>query len=104
MNPEPRPSDGSRADPVFLHSLREAWVVLVVWVACLLWTVGYSCFVGYRDPEDVSILLGMPDWIVIGVALPWGLSTLFTLVFSLWFIADDKLEDLGAAGEGGPDA
>ena len=104
MSPESSLPDGSKPDPVFLHSLREAWIVLAVWVICLVWTVGYCWFVGYGDPEEVTLLLGMPDWIVIGVGLPWGMSTAFTLVFSIWFIADDELEESGSGGKGPSDA
>ena len=100
--------DESRPDSLFLNSLRECWVVLVVWVVCLVWTIGYCGFSGYGEPSEVGILLGLPDWIVIGIALPWFLATVFTFWFSLFFVTED---DLGPEGDprkdgqkGAPDA
>ena len=102
-----RPDD-PRPDPVFLNSLRECWVVLGIWVVCIVWTIGYCGFAGYGESSEVGILLGMPDWIVIGVVLPWFLATLFTAWFGLFFVADDDLGREGdpreAAGKEPPDA
>jgi hypothetical protein len=46
-----------------------------------------------RGPEQVKFVLGFPDWIFWGVALPWWLCTAFSLWFGAFIVKD---EDLGA--------
>ena len=84
--------NGEQPDPVYTNSRREAVIVLIVWVLSLIWTVGYCGLAGYGDPEQVKITLGLPAWILYGVAAPWMVATLFTIVFAFRFIADDDLE------------
>jgi len=43
--------------------------------------------------ERVHFILGFPDWIFWGVALPWWLCTAFSLYFGAFLVRD---EDLGA--------
>ena len=87
--------DTSQYDPVFLNTRREAWLILLAWAVCLIWTVGYSAVAGYGvAAEEVSFILGMPSWVFWGVLTPWIAATLFSVWFSLAYIADD---DLGAA-------
>jgi hypothetical protein len=86
-------------DPVFLHSRREAIVILIVWTVCMAWTVPYCYVNGYTAPEspaDLATVLGMPAWVFWGVLVPWVVSGLVTIVLCLWFIQDD---DLGETGE-----
>ena len=84
-------------DPVFRHSRREAIVILLVWLASFAWTVPYCYLKGYEtpaDPSELSIVWGMPAWVTWGVAVPWIVSGLVSIVLCLWFIQDD---DLGEA-------
>ncbi len=84
--------DTSSLDPTFVNARREAWLILCAWVVCLIWTVGYSAVAGYGVlPEEVSIILGMPSWVFWGVLVPWVAATLFSVWFSLAYIADDDL-------------
>ena len=79
-------------DPTFLHARREAWLILCAWAVCLIWTVGYCAFAAYDvPPEQIQIILGMPSWVFWGVLVPWVAATLFSVWFSLAYIADDDL-------------
>ena len=65
---------------------------MAVWLACLVWSVGSGYVLGYRrDPADVRLLLGMPDWVFWSVVLPWGLCLLFSVWFCFFYMADDDL-------------
>lgn len=105
--------DPQAASRLIRNGRREALLVLLVWACALAWTVGVSYLLGYQhDPncalvqwglaqprtaENFSQFLGLPDWILIGVVLPWAVSSVVTAIFCVRWIADD---DLGAdAGE-----
>jgi len=95
------------------NALREAWIVAGVWLLALLWTVGYCWLRGYRHAQDcwlvglglarapneeIRTLLGFPDWVLVGIMIPWLLCGVFTAWFSLYGIADDDLgEEQGGA-------
>jgi hypothetical protein len=81
-------------DPVFLHARREAVVLLIAFVLFMVWTVGVSFLLGYRQPEGqpVPVLIGMPRWAFWGVFLPWMVANVFTIVFSVCYVANDPLE------------
>ncbi|HYT93790.1 MAG TPA: DUF997 family protein [Gemmataceae bacterium] len=90
------------ADPdaprrLFRHAKREALVVVIVWALALVWSLGYCYLRGYRpadDPgNDLTLILGFPDWIFYGIMLPWVACSLFTIWFGLYGMSDD---DLGA--------
>lgn len=79
-------------DPLVRSARREAVVVLLLYLAALAWTVGYSVTYGYgRDPRSIQLVFGMPDWIVWGVLAPWGGCYLFSLWFGLFFVQDAEL-------------
>lgn len=87
------------ADPVYVHSLREAYAILGLWTLSFLWTVPYCYFRGYSapaDPDQVAIVLGMPDWVAWGVAVPWFVCGVISILMCLFMIRDD---DLGLAGD-----
>ncbi len=90
-------------DPVFVHSRREALVILLVWGLCFAWTVPYCYLYGYdtpADPAELALILGMPAWVVWGVMLPWGIAGLVSIALCLWYIEDD---DLGPIPEDEPE-
>ena len=91
----PRPRSDfrdARLDPVFRHSLRECWLILCVLVVCLVWTVGYSWRHGYHvSSEPLETTLGIPSWVFWGVLAPWGLATVLSVVFGLFWIVDEPL-------------
>ena len=81
-------------DPVFIHSRREAIVILCLWIVCLCWTIPYCYQHGYTtevDPDNLGIVWGMPAWVFWGVLLPWMFATSFTIVFCLFVMRDDDL-------------
>ncbi len=61
------------------------------WVACLLWSLGYSHFFGY-GVADITLVLGMPSWVFYGILLPWVAATAFSVWFSLCYMQDEEDE------------
>jgi hypothetical protein len=113
------PSPHHPEDPrvrLLRNARREALIVLAVWAACLLWVVGFSYLRGYqhppehplveagiaraRDAADFSSVAGIPDWLFAGVALPWLIATLFTIVFGMRILRDDDLGEEREEGTG----
>ena len=87
--------DSPPDDPVFLNSRREFLIIMGVWAVCLLWVVPYCYLFGYHtisDPADLKLVLGMPSWVVWGIAVPWLLADIVTIILCLWVIKDDDLE------------
>ena len=73
----------------FRRARREALHILVAWGICMIWTIGYCAFFAYGF-GDISLLWGMPQWVVFGIALPWVIATLYSLWFALFYM---KAED-----------
>ncbi len=82
-------------DPLLRGARREMLVVLAVWALGAAWTIGYAGLFGYKpvpdDPAALPLVWGMPAWVFWGVMLPWGVATLFTLWFALFFMKDEAL-------------
>ncbi len=105
-------------DPVLKHSRREAYFIILLWLACLLYSVSYCYLYGYvsheslpnaigpsivslfgdaarldRDPDTIGtpLGLGIPDWVLFGVALPWIISLLLSFYYCCFFFAEDDL-------------
>lgn len=105
--------DIKAAEHLYRNSRREMAVVFVVTFLALAWTVGYCWLHGYRhDPEswvvrqgiatartaeDFHQIGGLPDWVFVGILLPWLLCSAFTVGFCLGM----KDDDLGREAEGG---
>lgn len=82
-------------DPVFLHARLELGLIVGVWITCMLWVIPYCYHFGYQpvaSAEELPMVLGMPSWVVWGVAVPWLLADLATIAICLWVIKDDDLE------------
>jgi hypothetical protein len=108
-------SDPKAAARLYRNACREAKLLLTVWASAFLWTVGYCYLRGYhhspdswviqnglataRSAGDFQTVLGFPDWVFVGILVPWALCTAFTVVFSLFILRDD---DLGAESEERP--
>lgn len=87
----------STQDPVYHHSKNEALLILVVWALSFAWTVPYCYFNGYQSNEEayqLELFWGMPSWIFWGVALPWFVAGIVSILICLFIIKDD---DLGQA-------
>ena len=95
MNAEPVTLNAPPDDPVFLHSRREMFLILGVWLVCFLWVVPYCYIYGYRpieSPDQLTTVLGMPSWVVWGVAVPWLLADIATIAICTFVMKDDTLE------------
>ena len=92
-----------RLSPVVVHARREALVILMAFVVCLIWSISCCYLLGYTGPEDgpVARVLGMPSWVFWGVLVPWIAADVFALWFCFFFMADDPLGE--AEDETGPD-
>ncbi len=87
-------------DPVYVHARREALVVFLAWLVAGIVTISVSVWLGYDvDPEEVTLILGIPSWVVLGVIVPWMLAVAFGAWFSLRYIVED---DLGSDPEEPP--
>jgi hypothetical protein len=74
------------------HARREGLLLLTVWGVALLWSCGYSRFFGYeRSADDISLILGIPDWVFWGIVIPWAICVVFTFWFCFFFMSDDDL-------------
>ena len=87
--------DSTPDDPVYLNSRREFLIIMGLWALFLLWVVPYCYIFGYQtltDPAELKLVLGMPSWVVWGIAVPWLVANVITIVMCLWVIKDDDLE------------
>jgi len=75
------------------HARREGLLLMAVWAVALIWSVGYCRIFGYPPPDsvEVSLILGMPEWVVWGIVVPWTICLAFTVWFCFYFMADDDL-------------
>ncbi|MCY4171231.1 MAG: hypothetical protein OXF08_06480 [Bacteroidetes bacterium] len=67
-------------DSVFRQARREALHIVIFSVLCMIWTIGYCGIFAY-NAQEVTLIWGIPHWVIFGVALPWLSAT----VYSLWF-------------------
>ena len=81
-------------DQLFLHSRTETRNLLIAFVVFLVWSVGTSYALGYDVPtaDLPQTVWGMPRWVFWGVAVPWLAANVFTVVFCLFGMANDRLE------------
>jgi hypothetical protein len=89
-----------REQQLLRHARREGLVIMAAWTLALLWSVGYGYLAGYHRPAtEITLILGMPDWVFWSVVLPWGICFAFSVWFCFFFMADD---DLGQDPDEGP--
>jgi hypothetical protein len=90
MTPPPR--GAGKEQRLLRNARREGRLILTVWLAALVWSSAAAVVAGYgRDPDDITLVLGFPDWVFWGVVLPWGICLLFTVWFCFGYMADDDL-------------
>ena len=76
------------------QSRRELWLILLAWLGCALWVIGYCSLNAYDlTPEEVATLLGFPDWVFWGVVTPWMVANAFTFWFCLRALKNDEDEE-----------
>lgn len=79
-------------DPLIRSARREAVFALSLWAAALLYSVTYCYRYGYGIPDGkLTFVVGVPSWAFWGIAVPWTLCTLISIVFSLRVMKDDPL-------------
>lgn len=73
---------------------REAAIVILIWAAVLGWSVGYCATHGYdRAVDDLSFVLGFPDWVFWGIMVPWLACYAISVAFAMFVMQDAPLED-----------
>ncbi|MCF6313611.1 MAG: DUF997 family protein [Verrucomicrobiales bacterium] len=85
-------------DPLLRSSRREMKVALIFWAVFLCWVVGLGKYLAYQKPAEGEVLqtmMGVPAWVFWVVVLPWGVATLFTIGFALFYMKDHDLENEG---------
>lgn len=86
--------------PILQSARREALVVAGLWLASGAWSVTYCAWHGYGNtPDKLHFTLGFPTWIFWGVALPWVLCALISLVVANVLMTDADLGPEPAEGE-----
>lgn len=87
-------------------------MVLGIWVLFVAWVVGYSSLGGFlprpaapgtvegvpAGSPPVPLLLGIPGWVFWGVALPWVVATVATILFGAFVLRDDPLGEDNSPG------
>ena len=117
----PPPDDALVEDPIYLHTRREAKIILSIWLIALIYTCTYCYLFGYathpsdpaatgpaistwvgplesfdREPDSITtpLGLGIPDWVFYGVALPWVICILLSVFFCLFVFEEDDLQSV----------
>jgi len=95
---EKPPPDAPQYDPVYLHSLREMLVILLLFSVACVWALCVSFSYGYQAGPDGSVptILGMPSWVFYSVLLPWLVIDVVACWFCFFYMKND---DLGEAVE-----
>ncbi len=79
-------------DPVVRHARREAIASIIIWFGAMTYTVGYCWMHAYdRTAEDLKFVLGIPDWVLWGVVLPWSVCVVICWWFAYVFMTDEPL-------------
>jgi hypothetical protein len=86
------PHPAAKEQQLLRNARREGLAIMAMWLLALLWSIGAGYVGGYgRDPDDIGLILGMPDWVFWAVAAPWGVCLVFSTWFCFWYVADDAL-------------
>lgn len=86
-----------QTDPVITHSLREALIIGLVWLASTVYSCTYTYLYGYIRPgraltaADIQPIFGVPSWVFWGILAPWAVCALFTFWFAGFYMIDDDL-------------
>ena len=82
------------ANRLLVTARREALVTFLVWCAACVYSVGYCTTYGYgRSMDDLTFVLGFPDWVFWGVIVPWGVCYVISAVMAFVVMQDAPLED-----------
>jgi hypothetical protein len=70
-------------------------IILIAWMLCCCWVVGYCGTFAFPSPDGnggpaaLSTIFGFPTWVFWGIAVPWIVTNLFTIVFCFFVLRDD---------------
>jgi hypothetical protein len=100
MSNEPDEPAG-REQQLLRHARREGLLIMAVWAAALIWSVGSGYILGYtRQPQNITLIFGIPDWVLWSVVVPWGACLAFSAWFCFRYMADDDLGHDPEEGDG----
>jgi hypothetical protein len=86
------PKTSGKEQQLLRHARREALLIMAIWAVALLWSVGSGYVLGYqRQPAEIGLILGIPDWVLWSVVLPWGICLALSVWFCFAYMADDDL-------------
>jgi len=87
-------------DPTYKNALREALVILFIFVLALVYSLTVCSVWGYnREAGEIETIGGIPDWVFWGVFVPWTICVPTTAWFCFAYMKDDPLEEPGGPGE-----
>ena len=81
----------SRSKSLVASCRREAILCGMVFLAAITYTIVTCYRLGYRTPdpaEPLKFILGFPDWVFLGIILPWGVCTVIAWFFSFVLMQD----------------
>ncbi len=90
----PKQSDepAGKEQQLLRNARREGLLIMMVWAAALIWSVGSGYVLGYHQPpQEIGLILGIPAWVFWSVVLPWGTCLVFSVWFCFAYMADDDL-------------
>jgi hypothetical protein len=91
-------------DPVVRTGRREAAIALSIFALALTYTVGYCSWYGYnRSFDELRFILGFPDWVFVGILVPWVVCGLAGGWLSCCYITDSPLEAAEPPPDGAED-
>ncbi len=85
-------------DPVFVHSLREAKVILAVFAVFATYVLSTAFWLGLPrkaelDGEAIPTVMGVPSWVFWSIVVPWLAANVVTGWFCFGLLQKDPLED-----------
>jgi fatty acid desaturase len=82
-------------DPVYLSGRREAIVVLLVFFAFSAYVLPVCYLMGSTPTEGetppLSMIAGLPAWVVWGILLPWIAANVVTAWFCFFYMKNEPL-------------
>lgn len=77
-----------------IEARRELIYIMIAWIAFMVWVIGYAKLHAYpKDPSQIRLMVGLPEWVLWGVAVPWIAATGFTVWFALAVMRDLEPEN-----------
>ena len=102
MNHPTSKSNPNPSDPLLKSSLAEMKWIVGVWAITFCWVIGYGMSQGYAVNDSIETVMGMPSWVVWGVVVPWGFSTVFTTWFAFCKMTDHSFDQEAASESKSP--